>query len=219
MYVNCQIWINPSVKSLFWGICPHHLNYNSTTLTSCCFYGYYSWSFFKSGQKSTFSYLYLYEALCYLYWKVLSRIHYHLGVKSDCVCVYMCGPAGSWTTTTWRRWAKVGCTACWLCSSSTSATTPSAGSDLMPGSSARNSVSCESIFFFSFPPLFTFFPCLPPPPCCYSLLTFHSHSELPTRLWVTIVSSLALSPALPHTPVTPVATSPLQNTHTQTQTK
>lgn len=52
--------------------------------------------------------------------------------------------AGSWTTTTWRRWTKVGFTACWLYSSSTSATMPSAGSKPTPGSSARSLPSCKS---------------------------------------------------------------------------
>lgn len=56
---------------------------------------------------------------------------------------------GSWTITTWRRLPRAGFTACWCCRSFISAKMPSAGSAPMPGSSARNSVSCELPFFSS----------------------------------------------------------------------
>lgn len=84
-------------------------------------------------------------------------------------------PAGRWTTTTWRRWIRVGCTALSLCSSSTLDTTLSAGSSLTPGNAARNWTNCKSMCFYA---------PLPNQSCThlrrlYSLLTCHSHPELP----------------------------------------
>lgn len=62
----------------------------------------------------------------------------------------------------------------------------SAGSDLTPGSSARNSPSCESKFVFHH--------CAP----VFLSLLFHLHCELLTLHCVTLFFPLALQPTLPH---------------------